>query len=542
MVQNTTAPQPPGNVSPQSTQRYVFKSNEGTSTPKKINLNFNRVYSAILFLISLIVVLLWLVGFFEIYRNRDISTSSSGISNSAENSSQSIAKISEKNTSQVLLVDLPEVSTQLDAYGVTFSKDGKKAGYVIYSADENGDRGYNTYINDKVVGPKTRTRSVMFSLDSQRYAYEVESISSYLIIDGNKSKYEGSSIGNYKFSPDSKHFAYTICNLRYDDKVGSFTVMDGKKFNFESSCGAWSVLEFSPDSSKLAFQARDEEGVFMVENGVRQMKFEKTEDDKYPRMSKPFYSPDSKVLAYMVSNDKNGSYLMQNGNKVKRYPEKDALSGNFMVFSPDSKRLAYKLKIGDKYRMVIDFKEGPEFKEISSPVFSPDSKLYAYLADDTSITDPHFLMINEEKITTEADVSMRVLSEFFSPNSKNYAYIEEKEGEMNSLFTRNIESKLVVGKNKFPMQTSIGGSNYYLGFSPDNKTLAYVGNDSSGKQFMVLNNLKSKEYDGIYEYTVSFAEDSKSISYGAREGNKIYWVTDTIPKEVSENNYYKLVY
>ena len=48
--------------------------------------------------------------------------------------------------------------------------------------------------------------------------------------------------------------------------------------------------------------------------------------------------------------------------------------------SPDSKRVAYVAKAGDKWFAVVDGKEGKQYDRIGDPKFSPDSKLVAYVA------------------------------------------------------------------------------------------------------------------------------------------------------------------
>ncbi len=46
--------------------------------------------------------------------------------------------------------------------------------------------------------------------------------------------------------------------------------------------------------------------------------------------------------------------------------------------SPDSKRVAYGAKVGDKVLVVVDGKEGKPYHGIGSLIFSPDSKRVAY--------------------------------------------------------------------------------------------------------------------------------------------------------------------
>ena len=50
------------------------------------------------------------------------------------------------------------------------------------------------------------------------------------------------------------------------------------------------------------------------------------------------------------------------------------------VFSPDSKRVAYKASEVGSYFVVVDGQQGPEYNGASAPIFSPDSRHVAYVA------------------------------------------------------------------------------------------------------------------------------------------------------------------
>lgn len=52
------------------------------------------------------------------------------------------------------------------------------------------------------------------------------------------------------------------------------------------------------------------------------------------------------------------------------------------VFSPDSKRLAFAVKSGDKWCVVVDGAEGKQYDTFAgwNVVFSPDSRHFVYLA------------------------------------------------------------------------------------------------------------------------------------------------------------------
>jgi len=97
---------------------------------------------------------------------------------------------------------------------------------------------------------------------------------------------------------------------------------------------------------------------------------------QYDAIGPPFFSPDSKRLAYGAkTGDK--LFVVLDGKEEKQY---DGILGGTPVFSPDSKRVAYGAKTGDKLFMVVDGKEEKQYDGIlgGTPVFSPDSKRLAY--------------------------------------------------------------------------------------------------------------------------------------------------------------------
>lgn len=56
------------------------------------------------------------------------------------------------------------------------------------------------------------------------------------------------------------------------------------------------------------------------------------------------------------------------------------------VFSPDSQRVAYAAKVGEKWFAVVDGKEEESYDHIvDGPIFSPDSKRVAYVAEEVAI-------------------------------------------------------------------------------------------------------------------------------------------------------------
>ncbi len=89
------------------------------------------------------------------------------------------------------------------------------------------------------------------------------------------------------------------------------------------------------------------------------------------------------------------------------------------MFSPDSKRVAYKVRLG----MVIDGKE-EYYEKTGYPVFSPDSRKFGYIA---GYGDKLFSVINGKpgKIYNSPGSRFFLPDLVFSPDSLRAAYAQE---------------------------------------------------------------------------------------------------------------------
>jgi len=89
-------------------------------------------------------------------------------------------------------------------------------------------------------------------------------------------------------------------------------------------------------------------------------------------------SPDSKRVAY-VGRKGDKLFVVVNGEEGKGY---DDIGFGSLIFSPDSKRVAYEAREGNKWFVVVDGEEGKRYDGIGvdTLIFSPDSKRVAYMA------------------------------------------------------------------------------------------------------------------------------------------------------------------
>jgi Tol biopolymer transport system component len=216
------------------------------------------------------------------------------------------------------------------------------------------------------------------------------------------------------------------------------------------------------------------------------------------------FSPDSKKLAYFAQPKWNrSSCIVVNGVEGKTYDDT-----GFASFSPDSSQLAYsarrRAKDGPgKERAVIDGKEGSDYETLSAIVFSPDSRHSAYLASsggsslvrDGAVEDGHG-RFKEDEIPV------------FSPDSKRLAYA--------------VVGAIIVDGKVFDGQT-VGEYTHGLVFSPDSQHLAYVTRMSSptntGYNFAILDGVVQQESKGIVSNPY-FTPDGKRLVYLIRGDGK----------------------
>ena len=127
------------------------------------------------------------------------------------------------------------------------------------------------------------------------------------------------------------------------------------------------------------------------------------------------------------------------------------------------RRLAYRMQAGKKQYVMVDTLRGPSFDSVSAPIFSSDSKHFAYAA---------------------------------------------KKGKVNLLIVDHKQNLLLDSSNTiFSMQ-----------FSSDNKSLSYILSDKR-YYYMVFHGVKGKPYDAINENSIAFTADGNKIAYSVTRNN-----------------------
>ena len=192
---------------------------------------------------------------------------------------------------------------------------------------------------------------------------------------------------DFIFSPDGKHYAYT--GRRGPE---SFLVMEGKE---ERGIAGMvdHTLVFSADSRRLALAvANPDKSCYILLDGEAGPACEGIGGNQASAnpwtastfsllgfgLAYPFigFSPDSQCFAYFARQ--NGTWkLWLNGKPLPVLMDKP-LQG--LLFSKDSKRLAYGGTRGGKAFLVVDGQKGEDYDELGHFEFSADAKHVAFQA------------------------------------------------------------------------------------------------------------------------------------------------------------------
>ena len=158
----------------------------------------------------------------------------------------------------------------------------------------------------------------------------------------------------------------------------------------------------------------------------------------------------------------------------------DGIGVEALVFSPDSRRLAYPAQRGTRWHVVLDGKEGEPFGGIGEIVFSPDSKHVAYLARRGG----RWHVVRDGRVSASFHgIFRRTL--VYSADSKRLGGV---------VMAGPGKAQVVLDDRPGPVFRQVAG----LTFSPDSKRVAYIGRDE-GRASVVLDGKRGPPFDEISE-------------------------------------------
>ncbi len=292
---------------------------------------------------------------------------------------------------------------------VTLSPDGSRIAYGAMSSDKwfivvNGKEGP---LYDSISG-------IVFSPDSRHVAYYAAAgQKNYIVVDG-AAKTASHPVSNISFNVDARRIAYverndkaSTTNLIVGDSsfrkmmvrrsAGDVTVVnadrtmiaatsqEGKKQSVVELSFAEpgkvkkgklydsvSLLTFAADGASVAYVAKKDGSQFFVLNGREESL---PEGDPVWRI---VVRPDHKGAGVLLMRD-HRFFLHQafyrDNTDIKEYDETSELT-----YGSDGSMYAYTARMGNRWFVVVNGKEGPAFDMAVSPLFSPDGKFLVYRA------------------------------------------------------------------------------------------------------------------------------------------------------------------
>lgn len=411
------------------------------------------------------------------------------------------------------------------------SPDGMRVAFIVGVGEDkpSPEGGYYwnqyTYVVDgKELGSYQFVSQFVFSPDSKHFAFvaDIKDKNEYcVVLDGKEGEhFTSQGIVNLKFSADSKRVGYFVDVNSYTNN--SFLVIDGKRGELTSSQGE--IFIFSPDSKHFAqvtVDSRTKEKSVHVDGQAYGKVWESDGG-----IGNLIYSSDSKHLAYVASS-KAGVFSVIDGQEGKPY------SGvtNFK-FSPDSQHYLYTAQLSDnKLIVVVDGKESnKQYDALIRADFSPDGKRVAYAVNPNSINyQPRSgcFMVLDNQEGKRYDKDCYIGNNIFSPDSRSY-FSPDSKHLVYSVSNDNKQFYSVDGQDN---QTV-----FSLKYSPDSSRIAYI-KTAKEKQFVVLDDSVGKQYDDITNLV--YSPNGKVLAYAAYSKKKNKWC---VVINGQEGKYYDLVF
>lgn len=379
-----------------------------------------------------------------------------------------------------LLATIPKgVTIDFPAYDVAFSEAGTSVAYAaggrVYVGDAPGES-----FRGGVTGP-------IFLRDG-RVTYRGE-------VDGRQCIVVGAEKGPLYdmtscplVSPDGSSVAYYAA----DRGVTAYLVVDGKAARYRSV-----GIPVHNADGVLACPVEDAAGWWMI-------------------LGKETLGPFEKLgwAAMLTSDRKAFVYTMEEKGKtfLVRGQRRASLPAGAMHYSqgPDEEALAYSVKRGDRWHMVVKGREGEGFDSVFGPVWSPDGTRVAFQARTRSEGREENFVVEGERKSEAFD---QVFDPAFTPDGK--VVFQAAKGGKRFLVVDGVRQEEFAGREvTLPV------------FSPDGKVMSYAAD--TGKGWCVI--AGSKKSDLLHwVWRPRISPDGKRVGFGARSDSELWWRVMDVP-------------
>lgn len=394
-------------------------------------------------------------------------------------------------------------------YGVnpdsfSFSPDSKRTGYVAIGVGERRNEVVVLDGKEATKGYSSVRPGPVFSPDSQHYAcvcrLAASSFANVLVIDGREGMEQNDNFSwELTFTSDSRRVIYAVRvgeNYRMREES-----LDGEA-RIERQHGPVTLIGnfFYGPAGQVGYFGREGEQQLVFYNGK--------DDGQRFKEVKPreiSLSADGNQIAYIGEPTSFADQAVVNGKPGKAYGglDGDIIEGSLEI-SPDGRRYGYSIKNFSKRFVIIDGQPGKIYPNVGGPIFSPDSKRYAYQAANAN--KKLMMVVDGQEGAAYDDIGLPE----FSPDSKQVAYWAEAAGKQ----------FMVVGGQKQKAYDNVGVPHY----SPDGKRLLYLA-ETGDKWLLVDNGKEGKAYEDI-DGRIFFGPDGQRVATVFGGGGKEFVVID----------------
>jgi hypothetical protein len=357
------------------------------------------------------------------------------------------------------------------------------------------------------LGPgRSQSDNITFSKDGRHVAFPMKHAGGWTVaIDGIETKeFEWVSPGSIVFSPDATRIAFLV------QKANQIFAVNGEEISKPYAEISSPKPVISADGKRWAFAARpagQAKGFCVVADGVEGKTYDAIEGRSV------IFSPDSKHLAYAATAAGKQLYVID-GQEQRAYDQLYA-----MEFSADGSRYGYPARRGEKWVIVIDGQESKEYDRAGALAFGgPKGERVAY----AGVSGKKSRAVIDGQEQKEYDA---VDEPVFSADGQHVAYriinfVKTKDPARGVETAKQYMWAVLDGKDKRSYDDVRG-----MTFSADGNHLAYIAADlQERKQMAVVDELPGKRYDRVG--FVSLGPGGKPQAYSAREGTAKYAVID----------------
>lgn len=341
-----------------------------------------------------------------------------------------------------------------------------------------------------VDSPCLSVSALSFNAGHLSYVAELSTERKCVVVDGKFGRHYD-EVYAPTFSPDGAHFIYEASR---DDKT--YLLLDDEEM------GPFAFLPWEPtwsaDSQHLAYSVADDDGMHVV--------LDNQPGQSYSCVSEIQFHPVTNELAYLAESPETGFVVLG----------EDAFEITKEIFSnlhcnPHIRDFAVQVYINDGVRVhTLAEASGPACEMITTLIFSPDGKQFAYTAE---MNDCQCLLLNHDVVGSYDIISQSSLT--FTPDISQLLYVAS-----------TAEHDLLIKLHPFQSTAYERINCESLRFSSDGTHFAFVASIDNCWH-LILDGKPSAPHDEIG--TPVFSPDSKHLAYRLRDGKEWRMIIDDRP-------------